>query len=55
MTGILITCPDTGPISSVSVFGATFIIVNDKEIAIELLERRSLIYSSRPPFVMGQL
>lgn len=39
-----------GPISSVSMFGHHFIIVNDQDCARELLERRSEIYSERPDF-----
>jgi hypothetical protein len=38
-----------GPISSITVLGQTFIIIiNDAEIAVELLRDRSAIYSSRP-------
>lgn len=37
-----------GPISSVTVLGQTFIIINDPEIAFELLRDRSAIHSSRP-------
>ena len=36
-----------GPISSVSAHGTTFIIVNDMDIAVDLLEKRSPIYSDR--------
>lgn len=44
-----------GPISSVSVLGSTFIILNDKDTALDLFERRSQIYSSRPSFTMARL
>ncbi|KAL6704260.1 hypothetical protein ACN47E_008428 [Coniothyrium glycines] len=37
-----------GPISSVTVLGQTFIIINDPNIAFELLRDRSAIHSSRP-------
>ncbi|KAI4666122.1 uncharacterized protein J4E78_003589 [Alternaria triticimaculans] len=37
-----------GPLSSVTVLGQTFIIINDPEIAFELLRDRSAIHSSRP-------
>jgi len=37
-----------GPISSVSALGQDIIILNDREVAIELLEKRSGIYSDRP-------
>ncbi|KAL5481169.1 hypothetical protein ACEPAI_10110 [Sanghuangporus weigelae] len=42
-----------GPISSVTTFGQTLIILNDQSIAFELFEKRSVIYSSRPRFVFG--
>ncbi|OCB88740.1 cytochrome P450 [Sanghuangporus baumii] len=42
-----------GPISSVTVFGTTLVILNDRNIAAELLDKRSVIYSSRPKLVFG--
>lgn len=42
-----------GPISSVSALGTTMIIVNDLKIALDLLEKRSSIYSSRPTITFG--
>ncbi|KAI1826532.1 putative cytochrome P450 oxidoreductase OrdA-like protein [Xylaria intraflava] len=42
-----------GPISSVTVWGQTIIIINDARIAIELLEKRSVKYSSRPQLVFA--
>jgi hypothetical protein len=42
-----------GPISSVTVLGQSFIIINDPEIAFELLKDRSAIHSSRPNQVFG--
>ncbi|TDL20083.1 cytochrome P450 [Rickenella mellea] len=45
-----------GPISSVSVFGQNMILINDAQIAYELLEKKSSIYSDRPPLVFaGQM
>ena len=41
------------PISSVEVFGSTMIIVNDREVAVDLLDKRSAIYSSRPVLTFG--
>ncbi|KAI0813661.1 putative cytochrome P450 oxidoreductase OrdA-like protein [Xylaria sp. FL0064] len=37
-----------GPISSVTVFGKSIIIINDPQLAFELFEKRSAKYSSRP-------
>ncbi|RAL13463.1 cytochrome P450 [Aspergillus homomorphus CBS 101889] len=37
-----------GPISSLSVFGQTIIILNEARHAVDLLEKRSAIHSSRP-------
>lgn len=37
-----------GPISSVTVFDQTIIILNDVQAAIDLFEKRSNIYSDRP-------
>ncbi|OBT75741.1 hypothetical protein VF21_05955 [Pseudogymnoascus sp. 05NY08] len=37
-----------GPISSITVLGQTMIIINDPEIAFELMRDRSAIHSSRP-------
>ncbi|KAF1954731.1 O-methylsterigmatocystin oxidoreductase [Byssothecium circinans] len=45
-----------GPISSVTVLGQTFVIVNDPSIAFELMKDRSAIHSSRPGQVFsGQM
>ncbi|KAL2784224.1 cytochrome P450 [Aspergillus keveii] len=44
-----------GPISSVSVLGQRLIILNDAKIALELLEKRSAIYSDRPELPFCQL
>ncbi|RAL00798.1 cytochrome P450 [Aspergillus ibericus CBS 121593] len=44
-----------GPISSISVMGQTIIIVNDARLAVELLEKRSVIHSSRPQQVFAEL
>ncbi|KAI0854591.1 cytochrome P450 [Xylaria cubensis] len=37
-----------GPISSVTVLGKSIVIINDAQLAFELLEKRSAKYSSRP-------
>ncbi|KAJ5378228.1 uncharacterized protein N7496_005637 [Penicillium cataractarum] len=42
-----------GPISSVTVLGQTIVIINDNEIAMELLSKRSAIHSSRPNLVFA--
>ncbi|KAM5368099.1 hypothetical protein ACJZ2D_009703 [Fusarium nematophilum] len=42
-----------GPISSITVFGQTLIIINDAGIASELLEKRSLTHSNRPKQVFA--
>ena len=42
-----------GPISSVEVFGSTLIIVNDRDVAFELMDRRSATYSDRPVLTFG--
>lgn len=42
-----------GPISSVTVLGSTFVIINDAQIAFELLRDRSSIHSSRPSQVFS--
>lgn len=41
-----LTC--AGPISSVTVMGQTLVIINDAQLAFELLEKRSVKHSSRP-------
>jgi hypothetical protein len=42
-----------GPISSISVLGTTYIIINDTQVCFELLDKRSSIYSNRPIFHYG--
>ncbi|KAI1759439.1 putative cytochrome P450 oxidoreductase OrdA-like protein [Hypoxylon sp. FL1150] len=37
-----------GPISSITVLGQTMVILNDARLALELMEKRSAIHSSRP-------
>ncbi|TFK75553.1 cytochrome P450 [Pluteus cervinus] len=44
-----------GPITSVSVFGDTYVILNSVQDAIEMLDRRSAIYSDRPSIVTANL
>lgn len=42
-----------GPISSITVLGQTFVIINDAQIALELLRDRSAIHSARPHMVFA--
>jgi hypothetical protein len=42
-----------GPISSVTVLGQTFVIINDPDIAMELLRDRASINSGRPKMVFS--
>lgn len=42
-----------GPISSLTTFGQTLILLNEQHVAFELLEKRSLSYSSRPRMVFS--
>lgn len=37
-----------GPLSCITVLGQTFIIIHDKAIAFELMEKRALKHSGRP-------
>ena len=41
-----------GSMISLTVFGRTLIVINDAEIAIELLEKRAAQYSSRPGSIL---
>ncbi|CAG8120032.1 unnamed protein product [Penicillium salamii] len=42
-----------GPLSSVSIFGTTLVIINDRKLAVEILEKRSAKHSSRPNLVFA--
>ncbi|KAI7776161.1 hypothetical protein LA080_005783 [Diaporthe eres] len=42
-----------GPISSVTALGTTIVVLNSPDVAYELLDKRSLIYSSRPFLLFG--
>jgi cytochrome P450 len=42
-----------GPIISTSVFGQRIIIINSSELAIDMLNKKSAIYSDRPVLQMG--
>ena len=42
-----------GPISSLTIFGQTIVIINDNLVAHELLEKRSSTYSARPRMVFA--
>lgn len=37
-----------GPISSVTVMGQTIVILNEAQVAIDILDKRSIKYSTRP-------
>jgi hypothetical protein len=37
-----------GPISSVTVMGQTIVIINEAQVAIDILDKRSIKYSTRP-------
>jgi hypothetical protein len=42
-----------GDISSVTIFGQTVVVLNSIEVAIEMLDKKSGIYSDRPVLQMG--
>jgi cytochrome P450 len=42
-----------GPISSLTVLGQTIVIIHNKSLAMELLEKRAAIHSGRPAMVFG--
>lgn len=42
-----------GPLSSVTVLGQSLIIIHDKEVAFELMEKRASKYSGRPNSKFG--
>ncbi|KAE8155236.1 cytochrome P450 [Aspergillus avenaceus] len=42
-----------GPISSITIFGQTIIVINEARVAFDLMEKRSAIYSSRPRMVFA--
>lgn len=42
-----------GPLSSVTVLGQTMIIIHDKNLALELMEKRANIHSGRPKMKFG--
>ncbi|KIK58930.1 hypothetical protein GYMLUDRAFT_202199 [Collybiopsis luxurians FD-317 M1] len=44
-----------GPLMSFRVFGQQFVMINTFETAMDLLEKRSNLYSSRPHSIMGDL
>ncbi|KAE8348663.1 cytochrome P450 [Aspergillus coremiiformis] len=44
-----------GPISSVTLFGQTIIIINDLRVALDLMEKRSVLHSCRPHMVMAEI
>ncbi|KAK4545621.1 hypothetical protein LTR36_002574 [Oleoguttula mirabilis] len=42
-----------GPLSSITVLGQTMVIIHDKEVAFELMEKRANKYSGRPKLKFG--
>lgn len=51
---ILLTSMDLlGPISSVQALGKTIVILNSLDVCKDLLQKRSLKYSDRPPLVLA--
>lgn len=44
-----------GPISCVTVLGQTLIIINDKHVAFELMDKRASIYSGRPKMKFAEM
>ncbi|OOF98995.1 hypothetical protein ASPCADRAFT_513115 [Aspergillus carbonarius ITEM 5010] len=46
---------DLPPPGSVTVFGQTIVILNEPEVALELLEKRSALHSSRPQLPIAEL
>jgi hypothetical protein len=42
-----------GPISSLTALGRHFIIISDMQTSMELLEKRSTVYSGRPTFTFA--
>ncbi|KAK1140311.1 hypothetical protein N8T08_010514 [Aspergillus melleus] len=44
-----------GPISSVTVFGQTLVILNSHQAAVDLMEKRSALYSSRPHLPIAEI
>lgn len=44
----ILTTGIIGPISSVTVMGQTIVIINGFDVATDLLNKRSAVYSSRP-------
>ncbi|KLO04414.1 cytochrome P450, partial [Schizopora paradoxa] len=43
----------TGPISSVTVFGQHIVIINDLDLAVDVLDKNSTVFSDRPVMVFG--
>ena len=44
-----------GPINSITVLGQTIVIIHDKEMASELMEKRATMHSGRPVMLFGNL
>lgn len=44
---------ELGPLSSITTFGITMVIINDRQLAFEILEKRSAKHSSRARLVFA--
>ncbi|OGM48730.1 O-methylsterigmatocystin oxidoreductase [Aspergillus bombycis] len=44
-----------GPISSVTIFGQTLVIINDHQVVVDLMEKRSGLHSSRPHLPIAEI
>jgi hypothetical protein len=42
-----------GPISSITVLGQTMVFIHDRNIALDLLEKRAVVHSGRPKMKFG--
>lgn len=51
--GYILKCFCEGPISSVTTFGTTIVLLHSPELAFELLERRAAKHSSRPHMIFS--
>jgi len=51
----VLTVRTTGDIIPLVIFGRKLFVINSRDVAIELFEKRSSIYSERPPRPMAEL
>lgn len=45
--------PNTGDICSVTVFGQPLVVINSAQVAVDMLDKKSAIYSDRPTLQMA--